>query len=82
MSLQEKLDAVRAGAKDRIPADALEIMHQATEDLRRSGIRDRVPGPGSPAPRFALENVDGETVDSRRLLERGPLIVTFYRGVW
>ncbi|MCP3958261.1 MAG: hypothetical protein GY719_10460 [bacterium] len=81
-TLADKLTALREGAKDRIPADALAIMHQAVEDLRASGIRDRVLGPGEPMPAFELENVHGEMVDSRALLARGPLILTFYRGVW
>ena len=82
MTLQERLDGLKAAAKDRIPADALGIMLQATDDLRQSGIRDRVLGPGDPAPQFQLENVNGEMVSSRDLLARGPLITTFYRGVW
>ena len=82
MGLQDKLDAMRAGAKDRIPAEALGIMHRATEELRRSGIMDGVSKVGDPAPAFELENVDGVSVDSGALLERGPLVVTFYRGVW
>ena len=81
-TLADKLTAMREGAKERIPADALAIMHQATEDLRASGIREGVLGPGDPMPAFELENVHGERVDSRALLARGPLILTFYRGVW
>ena len=82
MTLQDKLDAMREGAKDRIPAEALAVMHRATEDLRRSGIADRVLSIGDVAPDFELENTGGERVSSRALLERGPLAVTFYRGVW
>ena len=82
MGLQDKLDEMREGARDRIPADALAIMHRAIDELRRSGIMDRVAKVGDRAPAFELENVEGVTVDSRALLERGPLVVTFYRGVW
>lgn len=81
-SLQAKLDAMREGAKERIPAEALAVMHRATEDLRRSGIRERALAVGDAAPEFELENIDSEAVSSRALLERGPLVVTFYRGVW
>ena len=82
MTLQDKLDAMRAGARDRIPPESLAVMHRATEDLRRSGIGDRVLAIGDAAPGFELENTGGERVASRALLERGPLAVTFYRGVW
>lgn len=82
MSLKEKLEAVAANSAERIPPEARALMRRATEDLRRSGILDRVSKPGEPAPAFELPNVAGELVSSRRLLEGGPLVVSFYRGIW
>ena len=82
MSLQDKLSALRAGAEKRIPSDRLAIMHRATEDLRRSGILDRVVKVGAVAPPFRLLNHDGDAVDSAELLSRGPLVVSFFRGSW
>ena len=64
MSLEEKLAATRAGAASRIPPERQAIMHRATEDLRRSGILDRIVPVGSPMPAFDLVNhddVDGRT---------------------
>ncbi len=82
MRLEEKLAKLRAGSADRIPADKLAIMHRATEDLRASGIAERVARTGDPLPPFALPNIAGEEVRSQDLLTRGPLVVTAYRGVW
>ena len=82
MSLAEKLEKLRQGAAQRIPAASRAIMHDATNALRASGIVEGVLGLGAPAPAFALANVAGETVSSADLLRRGPLVVTFYRGVW
>ncbi len=82
MTLKEKLDAMRAGAEERIPAEALAVMHRATEDLRGSGIGDRVLAPGDMSPSFELENTNGELIASQALLKDGPLVVSFYRGVW
>lgn len=82
MSLESKLEKIRQGAAERIPSESREIMHRATDELRDSGILDRVPGPGSAAPPFALPNIAGEQVSSAELLARGPLVVTFYRGFW
>ena len=42
MSLADKLAATRAAAEARIPPDRQAIMERATEDLRRSGILDRI----------------------------------------
>jgi peroxiredoxin len=35
-----------------------------------------------PAPAFTLSDADGNQVNSIELLGRGPLVISFYRGVW
>ena len=82
MSLAEKLAQIRAGSADRIPAESLQTMHDATEALRNSGIMEGIVMAGDPMPDFELPNVAGATVSSSDLLAEGPLVVTFYRGVW
>jgi len=37
---------------------------------------------GEKAPDFSLPNAFGKTVKLSKLLEQGPVIVTFYRGAW
>ena len=54
MSLADKLAATRAASEKRIPPDRAAIMERATENLRRSGILDRIVKVGSPAPAFEL----------------------------
>ena len=82
MSLQNRLDALRAGFEAKQPQQVLDIMHGATDALRRSGILAGVLKVGDPAPAFVLPNGHDELVASMRLLERGSLVVTFYRGAW
>ena len=45
MNLQKRLDTIREGFVKRAPAQALEVMHRVTDDLRRSGIADRALNP-------------------------------------
>lgn len=51
-----------------------------------SDAANRPTGPGLKAgdkmPDFSLPATDGSVVSSAALLEGGPLIVTFYRGIW
>lgn len=82
MSLEEKLAAARAGAATRIPPERQAIMHRATEDLRRSGIMDRIVKVGQTAPMFELANHDDRRVDSAELLAGGPMVLSFFRGSW
>jgi AhpC/TSA family protein len=82
MTLQEKLDAMRAASKTRIPPEAQAIMHRSIEDLRASGITNRVARIGDPAPDFTLPNGVGQPVSLKGLVARGPAVLSFYRGRW
>lgn len=82
MSLAEKLKQIVAVAEERIPEASLKLMHQATQELRDSGITDKAFGEGAILPPFELVNTEGENVSSAELLQKGNLVVTFYRGVW
>ena len=82
MSLEQKLAALRTAAATRIPPDKAAIMHRATEDLRKSGILDRIVKVGTRMPAFELANHDGRRVSSQDLLTRGPLVLSFFRGSW
>jgi hypothetical protein len=82
MSLEDKLAAIREMAKTRQPPEVRAVMHQATEDLRASGIMNRVAKVGAPAPDFTLPNVAGQPVSLAALRARGPVVLSFYRGRW
>ena len=82
MALEDTLKSIREASAKRIPADRTAIMHRAIEELRASGIMDRVIKVGDRSPSFALPNADGQEVRSSDLLAKGPLVLTFFRGAW
>lgn len=84
MRLQQKLDEhkQRFLASGKASPEMMGIMQRSTEQLRASGILQRVLKPGQKAPSFQLRNQDGELVDSSKLLKSGSLVVSFFRGVW
>ena len=82
MSLAEKLQQIREGAKERIPEEIRLLMQKANSELRDSGIMDRALNVGDALPSFNLVNIKGEAVASSELLAEGNLVLTFYRGVW
>ncbi len=87
MSLQDKLDAFKAdfeGGKPpyNVPPSVVDTMHRATDELIASGAANRALKAGDKAPVFTLVDPDGKPVSSADLLAKGPLIVSFYRGVW
>ncbi len=82
MALQDKLDAIREASKTRIPPEAQAIMRRSIDDLRASGIMNRVARVGQPAPDFTLPNAAGRAVSLTELRARGPVVLSFYRGRW
>jgi len=87
MTLPERLAAFRAnfeagGPPYNAPAWVREIIHRATAELVASGAAERALQAGERAPEFTLKDANGDDVSSRDLLAKGPLVVTFYRGVW
>ncbi len=82
MSLQEKLDAHKAKSGANRPPEIRAALQRGTDELRASGILERVLKVGARTPEFTLPNQDGVPVRSAALLEYGPLVLTFYRGHW
>ncbi|HEY2444550.1 MAG TPA: peroxiredoxin-like family protein [Rhizomicrobium sp.] len=87
MSLQAKLDAFKADFEAgkppySVPRSVIEAMHRATAELIASGAANRAKKVGDKAPDFSLKDPEGNIVSSAELLKKGPLIVSFYRGVW
>ncbi|MFH2058264.1 MAG: hypothetical protein ABIJ59_05125 [Pseudomonadota bacterium] len=82
MSLQDKLDQRRIKFENSAPADVLNIMHKATNDLGDSGIIESVLKKGGEAPEFSLPDQTGNRISSATLLKNGPLVINFFRGGW
>jgi peroxiredoxin len=87
MSLQARLDAFKADFEAGKPPysvlrSVIETMHRATVELIASGAAQRARKAGDVAPSFSLKDPEGNVVNSSALLKRGPLVLSFYRGVW
>jgi hypothetical protein len=82
MTLQEKLQQYKEGALAKLSANDVAIMETATRSLVQAGIAQRAKQPGDQAPLFTLPDTNGEIVSLADLLTRGPVVITFYRGVW
>src|ERR1700741_974898 len=87
MSLQAELDAFKADFEAgkppyNVPRSVIETMHRAAAELIESGAASRGKKAGGVAPSFSLKDPEGNIVNSADLLKRGPLVLSFYRGVW
>nr|WP_314580377.1 peroxiredoxin-like family protein [uncultured Pseudomonas sp.] len=87
MTLQAKLDAFKADfvagkPPYNAPAPVHVVMKRATDELIASGQAGRALKVGDKAPVFTLNDPEGNPVSSAELLSKGPLVISFYRGVW
>lgn len=82
MRLQDKLDEHKKNFLEKAPSEAVAIMQKATKDLMNSGILDKVLKVGESAPDFSLPDEKGNLVELKGLLAKGPVVISFYRGVW
>jgi peroxiredoxin len=87
MTLQAKLDAFKADFEAgkppyNVPPSVIATMRRATAELIASGAAAEARKAGDKAPAFTLNDPDGNPVSSAALLAKGPLVVSFYRGVW
>lgn len=79
-SMQKYIQESSQG-KSPFSDEDLRVMQKAAEDLARS-----LPEPGlqvgEKAPNFSLENAFGHKVSLQQALDKGPVVLVFYRGAW
>ncbi|BEO42274.1 peroxiredoxin [Serratia marcescens] len=87
MTLQDTLDAFKAAFEaDQLPfklaAQDHALMREAIQAQIASGIAERALTVGDAAPAFTLPDSENWPCSSTALLAKGPLVVSFYRGIW
>ena len=65
-----------------LPAEKGELLEKAYLEVAQAGITERVPKAGEAAPDFRLPNAVGIPVSLLDARAHGPVVVTFYRGIW
>ncbi len=82
MTLQEQLQAIKAKTAGMITPEVAAAVKQGFEALQENKVLEKALKAGDTAPAFSLTNAGGETIDSKALLSKGPLVILFYRGKW
>lgn len=82
MSLQKSIDTLKSRFLEQVPDEIKDIVGKAQQALKDSRIAERALGTGNVAVDFTLPNAMGKPVSSEVLREKGPLVVSFYRGSW
>ena len=62
--------------------ERLQVNAQTISDLVASGLSASALREGDAAPDFALPDTHGHIIALKTLLDRGPVVISFYRGGW
>jgi len=81
-SLQAALDERKNNFNKKADETTKKIYKEGFEDVENSGVLESAKKVGDLAPNFSLKNAIGETVDLKSYLDKGPVVLTWYRGGW
>lgn len=65
-----------------VPPETRAVHARVIADLKGKHLAERIVAVGSKAPLFELRDHSGNLVSSRDLLDRGRLVLCFFRGRW
>jgi peroxiredoxin len=82
MSLTQLLKEHADQSAAKYPDAIKQIMRNAIDELSESQLKSKALKTGDQFPSFTLPNAKGVEVDSKTILEQGPLVIAFYRGGW
>ncbi|MEM9674192.1 MAG: peroxiredoxin-like family protein [Cyclobacteriaceae bacterium] len=82
MSVQTQLDARRADFNQKAPQTTKEAYQRGIDSVINSGILQQARQEGDTAIDFTLPNAQGQSVSLKEYLQKGPVVLTWYRGGW
>ncbi|MCY6370586.1 peroxiredoxin-like family protein [Clostridium ganghwense] len=82
MNLNLELKKFNEDFLNKAPKDIIDLLRSQAENLAQKGVEKKALKVGDKIPHFILRNAVGEKIDSHDLLEKGPLVISFYRGAW
>ncbi len=81
-SYSENLKELVGQLKGMFPEDKFKVFNNDALQLEKTYSSPLAVNVGDKAPLFELANANGELVSMDDLLVKGPVVLTFYRGVW
>ena len=82
MNLKERIELYKRKSAGKASEDMVAVMSSATGAVRDSISSRKIPKQGDAFNDFSLIGSEGGPVQSAALRQSGPLIVSFFRGMW
>lgn len=81
-SLESQLSARRDASQRKTPKDIKKKMNDGVQALKKSGIAELALGKGKKMPRLTFLSGSSQKVALYDYLDKGSVVLTFYRGSW
>ena len=82
MSLKAQLDACRHAFEASTPPSVVAALEGSIAELAQTGLVRQAVKAGEMAPLFRLRSRNGGFVSLSEVLDRGPAVISFFRGAW
>lgn len=82
MSLYADIQQLVKTFRTTLPTEINTLIEAGAGEISSQPIIENALKAGDKAPEFTLKNYDGETRNLADYLKKGPLVLTFYRGLW
>jgi peroxiredoxin len=82
MSLKAQLDACRRAFEANTPPSVVAALESSVAQLGQTGLARQALKAGEVAPMFRLRSSNGDFVSLSEVLDRGPAVISFFRGGW
>ena len=80
--VKKKIDQFQNDVVKKFPADRLKAYEEGVAQVKGLGTVEKALKVGDKAPDFELPDGSGNKVKLSKMLETGPVVVTWYRGGW
>lgn len=80
-SLKEQIQKLQEANAGKMPQEIVALFGRAINELRDSDFAKGL-SIGEKAPNFTLRDAVGNYIELCKELEKGPIVLTFYRGQW
>ncbi len=81
-SLNQQIQQTIQVFRDTLPPELNALIEQGAGEISALSIVENALQAGDKAPEFNLQNYSGESRSLADYLKQGPLVLTFYRGLW
>lgn len=81
-SVTDKLQSLKQQFSEKAPQQKVDDYEAGINQVKNSGVLKTAKNVGDTAPDFTLENAYGKSISLYTQLEKGPVVLVWYRGEW